>query len=171
MMSGLKGLIALSTQVCSFWPDGGWRAVPSGATPSGVWRRALGSDEGLPSSDLDEPEIEGRRICCRRHHPECMTAISGCYKLKPELKRAFGVVIFATGEQITAHAGIGCTMKGNFRSFLWRLRFFSPLIVEDKALRALFQPYFVLLTATIAVEWECAAACYGNIVSRRVGGW
>lgn len=107
-----------------------------------------------PRSDLDAPEIVGRRICCCRHHSECMTAISDYYKLKPECKRAFGVVIFPTGEQITMHAGISRTIKRNFRSILWRLLFFSLLIVEDKGLRALFQPYFVLLTATIVAAMK-----------------
>lgn len=116
--------------------------------------------------DLDEPA--GRRICCCRHHPECMTAISDYYKLKPECKRAFGVVISPTGEQITMHGGIIRTIKRNFRSFLWCLLCFSLLIVEDKGLRALFQPYFVLLTATIAATtkmrsgllWKyCQPAC------------
>lgn len=79
-----------------------------------------------------------------------MTAISDYYKLKPECKTAFGVAIFATGEQITMHGAISRTIKRNFRSFLCLLLFFPLLIVEDKELRALLQPYFVLLTATIA---------------------
>lgn len=117
---------------------------------------------------LDEPEIAGRRICCCRQHPECMTAISDHYKLKPECKRAFGVVIFPTGEQITTRGGIIRTIKRNFGSFLRRLLFFSLLIVEDKGLRALFLPYFVLLTATIAGRYENAPRLVMEILSAGV---
>lgn len=83
-----------------------------------------------------------------------MTAISDYCKLKPECKRAFGVAIFPTGEQITMHGAISRTIKRNFRSFSWRVLFFPLLIVEDKELRALLQPYFVLLTATIAAAMK-----------------
>lgn len=131
--------------LCSICPDGslrcslwgaqsargsGWHDSERCLTPSA---RSAGTKAS--PLQLDNPEIAGRRICYCRHHPERMTAISDYYKLKPECKRAFGVAIFPTGEQITMHGAISRTIKRNFRSFLWRVLFFPLLIVEDKELR------------------------------------